>query len=867
MLAGVLLAGLVAFQHHGLLEEGRFDDKQRQVDLAHAALAQQLENAGLLVRTVQALFLASEEVTPDEFELIYRTIDPRSAFPSLLAFAYAHRVPEPGQPDRYPTRMVAPLEGNESILGLDVATQPSNLAALLRARDLDEAVISGPFRLAQTGEDGVTIRLPVFEPGLIPSSVAQRRERVVGSVAISFRVEGLIVAAIDRTTRDAFGIRVYDEGRPGDSPTAGDREMFSDAPPGLSEIVQVRHLEFGGRRWRLEMSPSPDAWPASKWPWLTFALVLTASLLAALLVWSLLATRERALALAELRGAQVRDSETRFRRLNDLLPALVVLLHGEDFRPVYANHAALAKLGTGVGDPQTPLAVASAQTALGALVRSVAASGVAMDSHAVELPGATGSFWANVSATRVDIDDEAHVLVLANDVTELRALNQQLGYQASHDALTDMFNRREFERRLEKSLSRVGRGDAASALLYLDLDQFKLINDTCGHAAGDQLLAEVARLLKESVASGDVLARLGGDEFGVLLQRANPGDAVAVGERLRERIETFVFAWEQRNFSLSASIGVVMLDHAGQSLREVLSQADQACYMAKERGRNRVQLYTQSDADTLRRHSEMEWVNRVREALRDNRMELFYQLIEPTRPPKRPAGAHLELLVRMRDEDGRQIQPGAFIPAAERFGLMPMVDRWVVETALANFAQLHPDGAGVELCAINLSGLTVDDHAFADHVLALLERYPVPPHKLCFEITETVAVGNMARVVAFMQRLRQVGCRFALDDFGAGAASFGYLKNLPIDILKIDGSFIRNLESDPVSYSIVRAVTDIGHQIGLEVVAEWVGSERSRELLKGVGVDFVQGFGIHQPEPTPLSAGRWPHGSGAPDQT
>lgn len=248
----------------------------------------------------------------------------------------------------------------------------------------------------------------------------------------------------------------------------------------------------------------------------------------------------------------------------------------------------------------------------------------------------------------------------------------------------------------------------------------------------------------------------------------------------------------------------------------------------------------------------MEWAARLRQALAEQRFVLDYQELSYLKPTRNPEGAHFELLVRLIDEDGVEVPPGAFIPAAERFGLMPLIDRWVVDMALSHFDRLHPSGTEAGLCAINLSGATVDDENFAEHVIQLLDRHQIPAHKLCFEITETVAVSNVARVVRFMQRLRLRGVRFSLDDFGSGMASFGYLKSLPVDILKIDGSFIRDIESDPADYSIVRAVTDIGHQLGLVVVAEWVGSARTTELLRGIGVDYGQGFAIHKPERTPL---------------
>jgi EAL domain-containing protein (putative c-di-GMP-specific phosphodiesterase class I) len=270
--------------------------------------------------------------------------------------------------------------------------------------------------------------------------------------------------------------------------------------------------------------------------------------------------------------------------------------------------------------------------------------------------------------------------------------------------------------------------------------------------------------------------------------------------------------------------------------------------MAKERGRNRVHLYSEQDADTLQRRSEMEWASRLRQALIDNRFVLHFQEIRPLQTADANEGLHMELLLRLRDEDGSMVPPGAFIPASERFGLMLQLDRWVVDTALANFSRLHPSAREVHVCAINLSAQTVEDDGFAAFVLQRLERYRVPADRVCFEITETAAVASMIRVVALMTELRRAGCKFSLDDFGAGMASFGYLKNLPVDYVKIDGSFIRNLETDATSASIVRAVTDIGHQLGLKVVAEWVGDGKTVETLRAARVDYAQGFHLHRPE-------------------
>ena len=352
-----------------------------------------------------------------------------------------------------------------------------------------------------------------------------------------------------------------------------------------------------------------------------------------------------------------------------------------------------------------------------------------------------------------------------------------------------------------------------------------------------------------------MVVRKAGDACGV--RACDVGErngARLFAERLREHIDGFVFVWEHNTYTISASIGAVMLDHPGVTLKDVMAQADTACYLAKEAGRNRVHFYSEQDDESTRRRSEMEWANRLRWAIDEARLQLQYQEVRALRPGEEEA-PRVELLLRFRDEAGRLVVPGAFIPAAERYGLMPMIDRWVIETALANFDRLHPSGKGLALATINVSGASLEDEALTDLILQLLQRHQVAPQRVCFEITETVAVRNLSRVSRFMERLREVGCRIALDDFGAGMSSFGYLKNLPVDIIKIDGSFIRDLLNDPMSHAIVRAVTDIGHQRGLLVVAEWVSNEEILQALVPLEVDFAQGFALHQPTVVPFQAG------------
>ena len=862
LLIGLSLSVLAAWLHHAALAESERNEFEQRAERSFDAVELQLKSCGLLVRSVQALFLASEEVTAREFDSIYHNLRPRDLFPSLQAIAYAERLVTEANPEspvpheRFITTLVAPTLGNERVIGLDIASQPANLLGLLGSRDSDQPSMSGAFTLVQRKglpgpSDGIVIRLPAYSPGSPPTNLQERRARFIGSVAISFQVSSFIDRALPSETRETMDVRVVDV-------TDGQRrELFASlmtAPAALGSPRQqvyrfARDLRFGGRVWRMELVGYPGGSRAIWLPALTLAGGILASLLLASLAWSIANTRARALVLARKMSAQYRDSEARFRTLNELLPTLVLLAQ-PDGRLVYVNQAARARLA--LPDPAlVPQSIFKVfgGAALSVQIKAVIELDQALRKSSIQCRGkGYPPFWATLSVSQIELDGHPHLLAVANDITELRDLNEMLSYQATHDSLTGLHNRREFGRRLDLVINRIDAGGPASALLYFDVDQFKIINDTSGHNAGDQLLSQLAALLGSHLVEGETIARLGGDEFGILLEPATREHALQFAERMRLEIDGLVFSAEQRTYAVSVSVGLVLLERPGLSQREVLSLADTACYMAKERGRNRVHLYSEKDAETILRRSEMQWASRLRQALIDERFILHYQELAELHPGERPEGVHMELLIRLRDEDGSMVPPGAFIPAAERFGLMLQLDRWVVETALANFSRLHPSGKPVYLCAINLSALTVEDDSFAQFVLDRLQRYAVAPERVCFEITETAAVASMVRVIELMNTLRKVGCKFSLDDFGAGMASFGYLKNLPVDYVKIDGSFIRNIETDPISYSIVQAVTDIGHQLGLKVVAEWVTDERALEILRRLHVDYAQGFLLHPPE-------------------
>ncbi|MDG1582250.1 EAL domain-containing protein [Pseudomonas sp. GOM6] len=441
------------------------------------------------------------------------------------------------------------------------------------------------------------------------------------------------------------------------------------------------------------------------------------------------------------------------------------------------------------------------------------------------------------------------VVMVLHDMTRERQFVASLSWQASHDALTGLANRREFEYRLAQLLARMLRQPGRHALMFIDLDQFKLVNDTCGHAAGDELLRQVCEALQAHLREGDTLARLGGDEFGVILENCPSDAALRVAEALRVAVQDLRFAWGERLFSISASIGVVQVPPGQVSLADLLRTADLACYSAKERGRNRVHAYQPGDTELSERVGEMSWVQRIQRALEENRFRLYAQPIVPLRSGEE--GGHVEILLRLQDEDGTLIAPGSFIPAAERYGLMPQIDRWVVRHTLQALARFHVEHPHAPLlhCAINLSGTSIGDRDFLAFLREQLAGQALAPQAICFEITETAAIANLADATHFINELKALGCRFSLDDFCAGMSSFMYLKHLPVDYLKIDGSFVRELLGDPIDRAMVEMINQIGHVMGKRTIAEFVETAEVLAALGEIGVDFAQGYHLGKPQP------------------
>ncbi len=461
--------------------------------------------------------------------------------------------------------------------------------------------------------------------------------------------------------------------------------------------------------------------------------------------------------------------------------------------------------------------------------------------------GAEVGIEASASPIRGGEGEIAGAAVMLHDVSELRGLTQQMSYQASHDALTGLVNRREFERRLGEALEITRAGRQSHVMCYLDLDRFKAVNDTSGHLAGDNLLREVAALVREAVRDSDTVARLGGDEFGVLLVGCPLDKARQIADDIWRAVGEYRFVWKDRIFSIGVSLGLVEVTGESNSMEEIMNAADSACYVAKRQAGSHVHVYSSHDEAVARSRGEIHWLQRLQAALRDGFFELYLQPIEPTRPGS-IGGPAMEVFVRLHD-DGQAVLPAEFFPAAERYRLMALIDRWVLGAALAALTagaiRLPP---GRSLC-INVSGQTLADPTYLEFVVEELDRSGVAPQQICFEVSETSVIGNLEQSRRFIDVLHGMGCRFALDDFGTDLGGFANLKQLPMDYLKIDGSFMRDLARDSVNQAMVTAVISMARTLNFRLIAEQVEDQPALEAARAMGIDFVQGHAIGRPRP------------------
>jgi len=450
-----------------------------------------------------------------------------------------------------------------------------------------------------------------------------------------------------------------------------------------------------------------------------------------------------------------------------------------------------------------------------------------------------------VAPMRDHEDKIAGIVIIIHDESVQRSLNRQLTFQATHDALTGLINRYEFERRLKNIISKQTIEGSINTLCYIDLDRFKLVNDTCGHKAGDELLKQITRLLQNSLNGAGTLARIGGDEFSLLLEHTDVTAAQDIATRLLEAIRAYRFDWNENTFTIGASIGITSIASDTLSCEKILSNADSACYLAKEGGRNRTQIYTEEDDKLLTQQREMHWVSRINHALEENRFQLYFQEIMPLQGHKQNFIKHGEILLRMIDKEGNIVSPNSFLPAAERYNMITLIDEWVVDKSI----QWLSTRKEKVLISVNLSGVSLSNHDFLNFVVSKIKQQNINPELLCFEVTETAAINNLNTAIHFMNVLKKLGCSFALDDFGSGLSSFSYLNSLPVDYLKIDGAFVMDIDKDPMHHAMVKSINEVGQVMGIKTIAEFATSKNIIRCLREVGVDYAQGYAIARPVP------------------
>ena len=578
---------------------------------------------------------------------------------------------------------------------------------------------------------------------------------------------------------------------------------------------------------------------------------------------SLLAREATAVVHTQLLSEKRQQAELRYQEANQLAEVTLhsisdgVITTDLDGHVVYLNPVAEKFTGWSSRDAQAKplLQVLRLEDEAGAMIIDPVMMCLEAGER-VNLPGpvnllnrdGVGEFEVELrlSPIREDNDQLRGVVLTFHDTTDLTTLSHRLSYQSSHDALTGLINRHEFETRLELAMVRCQSDGQEHALCYLDVDQFKVVNDTCGHVAGDELLKQLGVRLRATLNEEDIVGRLGGDEFGLLLVNRSLAKAEEIASAIVTMVKEFRFTWEDKVFDVGVCIGLVPITASSGSITDVLSAADSACYQAKDQGHNRLHVFEQDDLALTQHKGEMQWLQYIRDALDNNRFQLFHQLIQPLAENANTDVRYSEILLRLRRENGEIVTPNLFLPAAERYHLMPAVDRWVVHHALQLLAEQTAERVSY---SINLSAQSLCEDSFLEFVLAELNESGVAPDRVCFEITETAAIANLNRAMQFITELKNKGCRFALDDFGSGLSSFSYLKNLPVDYLKIDGVFVKDIDTNPIDRAMVEAINQIGHLMGIKTVAEFVTTEAVMKEVQAIGVDFGQGYHIAKPVP------------------
>ncbi len=771
------------------------------------------------------------------------------------------RKPAEKQPFYFPLVLVQP-DGPffTRYFGYDVYSDSASRQAIMRAMDTGHSAASRPGRLMGGGY-GSTIFKPIYSSRVVTGAPRERIAKAVGIAAVQLRFDKQI---FPRSSMPGLAILLSYRGEEGGD-TASTKELFRQEVPADSTAVGwfprfsfTTNLNFGGEMLHLSLSR-----PAG---WGDLRLGLIASIVGILAMggWLFLRLIKRPL---DWYGSEQYQHEILFQEKERAEVTLASIGDGVITTDIKGNVDYLNRVAeqmTGWSNREAhgrPLKEVfnlinenTRESELGGL------DSVLREGETVKLTSSLVLLQRNgeeyvVENTMAPIRERSGgiigAVIVFHDVSHVRSMARQLAYQATHDPLTGLVNRRDFERQLEHAIHSAKHHDRQHALCFLDLDQFKVVNDTCGHIAGDKLLKQLATLMEPKVGEDGVLARLGGDEFGVLLFNCTLEKARETAEQLRQVVRSYRFVWEDKIFEVGVSIGLVPFDAQSGGLQEIMRTADSACYIAKDKGRNRLHIYQPDDSALALRQGEMQWVHRISKTFDERRFYLARQAVVPLNPElgEQP---HYEILLRMLSEDGSHILPSDFIPAAERYDMMRDIDRWVIKSSFELIqGQAHVSYRGNRIASIyniNLSGHSLNDEAYR-FIIAQLEETGIDPGRICFEITETAAIDNLGYATSLIRRLKKLGCRFALDDFGSGLSSFGYLKTLPVDYLKIDGSFVRDMTNDLISQAMVESINHIGHVMGLRTIAEGVENDIILAKVRELGIDYAQGYAISDPQP------------------
>ncbi|RTE66954.1 EAL domain-containing protein [Amphritea opalescens] len=865
------------------LQERRLKFNQ-QAEQLHSNIESRLEAGREVLFSLQSLFLSSSHINREDFSNF--TVHILQRYPELQALEWTPRIANANRQNYersknfsgrivekddsgalviagerdfyYPISYVEPFDGNKRALGFDVASNPIALVAVEKARELGMPVATAPFRLIQESgaQWGVVEYLHISHAGI--DGVSEE-----GVVATVYRISDFIGAVLqeraDQSTQ--MELELFDI-------TDGSLQIYptgESSPVAAEKLTWSQEYLMGGRVYLFKYSAKPEfLFHFSQWS--SWIILLGGMMFTALLGGWLLSLTGSTIRISQLvkeRTASLQyEVEERRRTEQELVKVSkavefspnMVLITRPDGEIEYSSPRFTEETGFTLDD------VVGQNINMLHFEQPGETSYRDLWPRLVDQPdwgGILGNrkksnelFWAQVNIAPIYdfMGQLTNYVVTLLDVTENRLISEQMSYHASHDQLTGLINRREFEMRLQSMFQHQRAPGCQHAFCFLDLDQFKVVNDTCGHVAGDELLRQIASILQSQVRSNDTLARLGGDEFGILLLNCSLEKAHEVAESLRDAIAEFKFCWEQQSFNIGVSVGVVAITEHSANLTEVLKQADSACYTAKDAGRNRVHLYTVGNEMLAQREGEMHWVSEINAALEEDRFTLYGQLIVPLQNTQ--LKPDVELLLRMKDREGNIIPPGAFLPAAERYQLAGRIDEWVVSHAFAwldrNFTQFSQYFG---CCAINLSGSSLGDQRIKEAIIGHLESSTLLPYKVKFEITETAAIANLLEAQRFINALKAYGCQFSLDDFGSGLSSFAYLKNLPVDNLKIDGMFVKGILDDELDQAMVKSINDIGHVMHKTTIAEFVENTEICDMLRDIGVDYGQGYGLGYPEP------------------